>query len=209
VRVLTKAQQIIMDFWVMDDAKLLNILLDGMGLGTLERVDKFRCANGHTHAFQSRYIDDAKLRFSKILFIELTETLKRGVVIVIDVPGHKFASSLSAYTGGVNFDFGHVEKQFRVLSKQMANLDQHLEGCLESGIDVRIICESNPASTAVEGEYSTPDGVLRQTKTHHLQAIPLLTASCAFDVMRVPAVIRVTVGAGGAVHGPEVSEERT
>jgi hypothetical protein len=27
--------------------------------------------------------------------------------------------------------------------------------------------------------------------------------------MRVPTVIRVTVGAGGAVHGLEVSEERT
>jgi hypothetical protein len=40
------------------------------------------------------------------------------------------------------------------------------------------------------GEYSTQDGVLRQTKTHRLQAIPLLTASRAFDVMRVPTVIR-------------------
>jgi hypothetical protein len=29
---LTKAQQIIMDFWVLDSAKLLNFLLDGMGL---------------------------------------------------------------------------------------------------------------------------------------------------------------------------------
>jgi hypothetical protein len=120
---------------------------------------------------------------------------------------HKFASSLSADTGDVNFDFGHVEMQFRVLSKPSANLDHHLEGCFESGINVRIICESNPASTAVAGEYQTPDGVLRQTKTHHLQAIPLLTASCAFDVMRVPAVIRVTVGAGGAVHGFKVSED--
>jgi hypothetical protein len=59
------------------------------------------------------------------------------------------------------------------------------------------------------GEYLTHDGVLRQTVTHHLQAIPLLTASCAFDVMRVPAVIRVTVVGGGAVHGVEVSKERT
>ena len=47
-----------MDFWVLDDAKLLNILLDGMGLGAHERVDKFGCANGHTHAFQARYSDD-------------------------------------------------------------------------------------------------------------------------------------------------------
>ena len=34
-----------MDFWVLDDAKLLNILLDGMGLGAHERIDKFGCAN--------------------------------------------------------------------------------------------------------------------------------------------------------------------
>ena len=40
-RVLAKAQQIVMNFWVLDDAKLLNILLDGMGLGAHERVDKF------------------------------------------------------------------------------------------------------------------------------------------------------------------------
>ncbi len=63
-RVLTKAQQVIMDFWVMNDAKmmivlllflqkqnlllflqkqnlskLMNILLDGVGLGSHERVD--------------------------------------------------------------------------------------------------------------------------------------------------------------------------
>jgi hypothetical protein len=37
--VLAKAQQIVMNFWVLDDAKLLNILLDGMGLGAHERID--------------------------------------------------------------------------------------------------------------------------------------------------------------------------
>ena len=95
---LTKEQQIIMDFWVMDDAKLLNILLDDVGLGSHEDVDEFRCTNGHTHAFQSRYIDDAKLRFSKVLFIEFTETLKQGVLIY--VLEYKFSSSLSAYTWG-------------------------------------------------------------------------------------------------------------
>ena len=52
--VLTKAQQIVMDFWVLDDAKLLNILLDGTGLEAHERVDKFGCANEHTHTFQAR-----------------------------------------------------------------------------------------------------------------------------------------------------------
>jgi hypothetical protein len=42
-----------MEFWVLDDAKFLNILLDGVclllhdgvGLGAHERVDKFGCAN--------------------------------------------------------------------------------------------------------------------------------------------------------------------
>ncbi len=70
-----------MDFWVLDDARLLNILLDGMGLGSHEGVDKFGCANGHTHAFQARYSDEIKLGFCKILFIEFTETLERGVVV--------------------------------------------------------------------------------------------------------------------------------
>jgi hypothetical protein len=75
-RVLTKAQQIIMDFWVLDDAKLLNSLVDGMGIGAHEHVDKFGCTNGHTHAFQARYSDDIKLRFSKIQFIDFTETFE-------------------------------------------------------------------------------------------------------------------------------------
>ena len=97
----------------MDDATLLNILLDGKGLGSHERVDKFRCANGHAHAFQSRYIDDANLGFSKILFLEFTETLKQGALI--DVPEHKLASSLSADTGDVNF--GQKERRFRLLIK--------------------------------------------------------------------------------------------
>ncbi len=119
-----------------------------------ECVDKFRCVNGHANACQSRYIDDAKLGFSKILVIEFTETLKRGVLI--DLPEHKFASSLSDDTGNVNFDFDHVEPQFRVVSKPLANLNQYLEGFFESGINVRVICETNPASTAMAGEYSTP-----------------------------------------------------
>ena len=162
-----------MDFWVLDYAKLFNILLDGMGLGAHERVDKFGCANGHTHAFQARYSDDIKLGFCKILFIEFTETLERGVLV--DVLEHKFASSISGDTGDLNFDFGHVETQFRVLSKQLAHLNQHLEGCLEGGIDVQIVCETNPASITKAGKHATYDGVLRQTITHHLHSIPLLT----------------------------------
>ncbi len=59
------------------------------------------------------------------------------------------------------------------------------------------------------GEHATYDGVLRQTITHHLQDIPLLTSSCAFDVMGVPAVITITVVGGCDVHGVEVSKERT
>ena len=90
-----------MDFWVLDDAKLLNILLDGMGLGSHKCVDKFRCAHGHAHTSHARDIDNVKLRFSKVHFIEITETLERRVLI--DVPEDKFADSFSADTGDVNF----------------------------------------------------------------------------------------------------------
>ena len=83
--------------------------------------------------------------------IEFTE--KRGVLI--DLPEHKFASSLSDDTGNVNFDFDHVEPQFRVVSKPLANLNQHFQGCLESGIKLRIISVTNPASMAMAGKYST------------------------------------------------------
>jgi hypothetical protein len=62
------------------------------------------CANGYTHAFQARYSDDIKLWFCKILVIEFTETLER--VVMVDVLEHKFASSISGYTGDVDFDFG-------------------------------------------------------------------------------------------------------
>jgi hypothetical protein len=74
---LTKAQQVIIDFWILDDAKLVNILLDGMGLGSHERVDKFGCANGHTHAFQARYSDDIKFFLRPVTV--MISTLNRGV----------------------------------------------------------------------------------------------------------------------------------
>ena len=117
----------------------------------------------------------------------------------------------SLVTQDVNFNCGHVETKFRVLSKPLTHLNQHLECCLEGGICiyVQVVGGTNPASITMAGKYSTHDGVLRQTITHHLQPIPLPTASCAFDVMRVPAVITVTVVGGGAVHGVEVSKERT
>ena len=128
---------------------------------------------------------------------------------MVDVLEHKFTSSLSDDTGDVDFDFGHVKTQFRVLSKQLVHLNQHLEGCLEGGIDVQIVGKTNPASITMTVEHATYDGVLRQTIRHHLQAIPLLTACCAFDVMRVPTVITITVVGGGAVHVVKVSKERT
>jgi hypothetical protein len=52
----------------------------------------------------------------------------------------------------------HVETQFRVFSKPLAHLNQHLEGCLEGGIDVQVVGETNPASITIAGEYSTHDG---------------------------------------------------
>ena len=59
-----------------------------------------------------------------------------------------------------------------VLFKPLAHLNQHLEGCLEGGMDVQIVGETNPASIAMAGKHATHDGVLRQTITHHLQASP-------------------------------------
>jgi hypothetical protein len=91
----------------------------------------------------------------------------------------------------------------------LAHLNQHLEGCLESGIDGQIIGETNPASTTMAIENTANDGVLRQTINCHLHAVALLTASSAFDMMRVTAVIKVTILTGGAAHGFEVSVERT
>jgi len=57
-----------------------------------------------------------------------------------------------------------------VLSKPLAHLNQHLEGCLERGIDVQIVGETNLASITMASEHATHDGVLRQTKTHHLSS---------------------------------------
>ena len=59
----------------------------------------------------------------------------------------------------------------------------------------------------MSGEDTTPDGVLRQAKPHHLQPIPLLTAGGADDVMGVSVVISEAIGALGAVHDREVSQE--
>jgi hypothetical protein len=42
---------------------------------------------------------------------------------LVDVPEYDLARSLSADTWDVDFDVGHIEPQFRVLSKPLANLD--------------------------------------------------------------------------------------
>jgi hypothetical protein len=112
----TKAQQVIM--------KLVHILHDVMGLGSHKLVDKFRCAH------ICPMIPMTKLGFGKVLFIEFAETLQRRVLI--DVPEHKFASSVSADTGDVKFYFAHVVAQFRVLSKPMAQLNQHSTSTLRA-----------------------------------------------------------------------------
>jgi hypothetical protein len=116
---------------------------------TLDRTNKFRCAHGHAHACHSRDIDNVQLRFSKIHVIEFTETLKRRVLI--DVLENKFASSFSADTWDVDFHLVRVVAQFRILTEPLAQLNQHLKGCLENGIDGQIISEINPASTAAHG----------------------------------------------------------
>jgi hypothetical protein len=53
---------------------------------------------------------------------------------------HKFASSFSADTWDVDFHLVRVVSQFRILTEPLAQLNQHLEGCLESGIDGQMLC---------------------------------------------------------------------
>jgi hypothetical protein len=104
---------------------------------------------------------------------------------------HKLASSFSADTWDVDFHLVRVVSQFRILAEPLAQLNQHLEGCLESGIDGQIISETNPASTTIAIENATDDGWLRQAINSHIHDITLLSASSAFDMMHVTAVITV------------------
>jgi hypothetical protein len=59
-------------------------------------------------------------------------------------------------TQDVNFNCGHVETKFRVLSKPLTHLNQHLECCLEGGIDVQVVSETNPASITMAGQILDP-----------------------------------------------------
>jgi hypothetical protein len=83
-----------------------------------------RGANGHTNAFQSSYVNDAKVRVSSIQVIEFAKTFKRG--IVVNVLENEFAGTLASDARDVNFYLGHIETQFRVFPKPLANLGEHL-----------------------------------------------------------------------------------
>jgi hypothetical protein len=50
---------------------------------------------------------------------------------------------------------------YAALKAALKVVEIHLEGCLESGINIRIIGETNPTSTTMAGEYSTQDGFLK------------------------------------------------
>ena len=49
----------------------------------------------------------------------------------------------------VDFHLVRVAGHFHILTEPLAQVNQHLEGCLESGIDGQIISETNPASTTI------------------------------------------------------------
>jgi hypothetical protein len=88
-------------------------------------------ANGHTSAFQSSYVNDYKVRVSSIQVVEFAKTRERG--IAVNVLENEFTGMLAADARDVYFYLGHVESQFRVFPKPLANLDEHLQGSFESG----------------------------------------------------------------------------
>ncbi len=77
----------------------------------------------------------------------------------------EFAGTLAADTRDVNFYLGHIETQFRVFPKPLANLGEHLQGSFESSINVRvdddrwILVESE----LIEGDIlgGNADGIIR------------------------------------------------
>jgi hypothetical protein len=57
---------------------------------------------------------------------------------------NEFTGMLAADARDVYFYLGDVESQFRVFPKPLANLDEHLQGSFESGVNVRVIGKSYP-----------------------------------------------------------------
>jgi hypothetical protein len=141
-------------------------------------------ANEHTRTFQSSYVNDAKVRVSSIQVIEFAMIFERG--ISGNVLENEFAGTLAADARDVNFYLGHIESQFRVFPKPLANVDEHLQGRFESAVNVRVIGKRYPPRAPMTGEHSAPDGVLRQTVSSHFHPITLLTSS---DVMSASTVV--------------------
>jgi hypothetical protein len=165
-----------------------------------------RGCQGHTNAFQSSYVNDAKVRVISIQVIEFAKTFRRG--ISVNVLEKEFAGTLAADARDVNFYLGHIETQFRIFPKPLANLGEHLQGICESGVNVRVIGKSYPPRAPMTGEHPAPDGVLRQTVSSHFHPITLLTSGSANNVMSASTVVGKPIVALSAVHGPEVTQER-
>jgi hypothetical protein len=121
---------------------------------------------------------------------------------------NEFAGTLAADARDVYFYLGHIELQFRVFPKQLANVDEHLQGRFESTVSVRVISKSYPPRAPMTSKHPAPDGVLRQTVSSHFHPITLLTSDSASDVMSASTVVSKPIGALGAVHCPEVTQER-
>ena len=120
---------------------------------------------------------------------------------------NEFTGMLAADARDVYFYLGHIESQFRVFPKPFANVDEHLQGRFESAVNVLVIGKSYPARAPMTSEHPAPDGVLRQTVSSHFHPITLLTSGSASDVMSASTVVSKPVGALGAVHCPEVTQE--
>jgi hypothetical protein len=155
-------------------------------------------ANGHTSAFQSSYVNDAKVRVNSIQVIEFAKTFERG--ITGNVLENEFTGTLAADARDVYFYLGHIESQFRVFPKQLANVDEHLQGRFESAVNVQVIGKSYPPRAPMTGEHPAPDGVLRQTVSSQFHPITLLASDSASDVMSASTVVSKPIGALGAVH---------
>ncbi len=56
-----------------------------------------------------------------------------GTGISVNVLENEFGGTFAANARDVNFYLRHIESQFRVFPKPLANLDEHLQGSFESG----------------------------------------------------------------------------